>query len=93
MANLLSRRGFRVVGVTGRPVGDGGGAGFSEIIEIDYADVGALSAIVADVRPDFLFNYAALSQVYMACALEMYHPRSLTRCCSHATVASLLSPS
>ncbi len=61
MAKLLSRRGFRVVGVTGRSVGDGGGDGFSEIIEIDYADVGALSAIVADVRPDFLFNYAALS--------------------------------
>lgn len=61
MAALLSRRGYRVVGVTGRPVEDGQTDGFSEIIEIDYADAGTMTAIVGDIRPDFLLNYAALS--------------------------------
>lgn len=61
MAALLSARGYHVVGITGRAVAEDRPAGFDELIAIDYDDAGALAGLVAERRPDLLFNYAALS--------------------------------
>jgi len=62
MAALLSARGYRVAGVTGR-VADPADAtsDFHELLTIDYDEPKVLASLIRDRQPELLFNYAALS--------------------------------